>query len=211
VSAHAIELPAGRARSLRVTLPDGVAAPSAEVFGALGFLLLGLDGAAAEQVLRTVARLVALEVRGEGTVRAELVAGSEPCASAEAACGAAVSVEENAFGLVDVVDEREDYGVYRLRIAPGKAIPTHEHRRMDEWEYALTGDLALQGEPFPLGEAVRWPARFPHRWENRGDGEAVVLCIDRPRFDAADEIPVDAPVLEKCPLRFRPRFDPPSP
>jgi dihydroneopterin aldolase len=205
------DLRAGGARALRVTLPEGAVALPAEAMGALGFLLLGLDGASDDELVRTVARLVALEVAGEGVVRAELSLAGAPRASAEATCGVTAGIEESAFGRVDVVDERADYGVYRLRIAPGRAIPTHEHRRMDEWEYALTGELALQGEPFPLGEAVRWPARFPHRWENRGEGEAVVLCIDRPRFDAADEIPVDAPVLEKCPLRFRPRFDPPSP
>jgi mannose-6-phosphate isomerase-like protein (cupin superfamily) len=206
-----LDLRAGGARALRVTLPEGAMALPAEAMGALGFLLLGLDGASDDELVRTVARLVALEVAGEGVVRAELSLAGAPGAAAEATCGVPAGIEESAFGRVDVVDERADYGVYRLRIAPGRAIPTHEHRRMDEWEYALTGELALQGEPFPLGEAVRWPARFPHRWENRGEGEAVVLCIDRPRFDAADEIPVDAPVLEKCPLRFRPRFDPPSP
>ena len=207
----AFEIRSGAARVARVTMPAGAPEPGPELRGAVSFLLLGLEGASAAELARAVARLVALEARAEGLVRASVALGNAEFGEAEAPCGASAGVEESCFGRVDVVDEEAAYGVYRLRIAPGLAIPTHEHRRMDEWEYALSGELALQGEDFPLGEAVRWPARFPHRWENRGQGEAAVLCIDRPRFEAADEIQADAAVLERCPLRFRPRFDPPSP
>jgi mannose-6-phosphate isomerase-like protein (cupin superfamily) len=201
----------GEARTVVLELPPGVAPASSAILGAVSFLVDGLEGASAQDLARAIARAVALELRGEGVVRAEVSVGSGDRGDAQARCGAPPSVEESAFGAVDIVDEVEDYGVYRLRIAPGRAIPTHEHRRMDEWEYALRGELALQGEPFPIGDAVRWPTRFPHRWENRGDGEAVVLCIDRPRFDSRDEVVVDTNTLEKCPLRFRPRFAPPTP
>ena len=206
----AFEIRAGASRVASVELPEGAPEPGPELRGAVSFLLFGLDGSSASGLARAIARLVALEACAEGSVRARVTLGAHDVGEAEARCGAPAGIEESSFGRVDVVDEEDAFGVYRLRIAPGLAIPTHEHRRMDEWEYALSGDLALQGEAFPLGDAVRWPARFPHRWENRGQGEAAVLCIDRPRFEAADEVQVDAATLEKCPLRFRPRFDPPS-
>jgi len=207
----ALRLNVGGVREVELTLPESTPAPGEALLGAVSFLVHGLDGAAPEEIARAIARVVADELPGFPLVEARIMLGPGVTARAASAREAVPSVEEHPFGLVDVVDERESFGVYRLRVAPGRAIPTHEHRRMDEWEYALRGALALQGDAFPLGDAVRWPLRFAHRWENHGETEAVVLCIDRPRFDAADEILVEAASLEKCPLRFRPRFALPSP
>ena len=150
------------------------------------------------------AKLLAHELPPGVTARVSVLEHGASVATAEAVDLEPFPEESAAFGRVDIVDEGDDFGVYRLRIAPAQAIPTHEHRSMDEWEYALRGTLYLQGEPVTVGDAVRWPLRHPHRWENRGDDEAVVLCIDRPRFDASDEVIVDAATLERCPMRFRP-------
>ena len=78
--------------------------------------------------------------------------------------------------------------------APGAAIPTHVHRRMEESEMILTEGLLLQGQPATLGSARTWPLGFPHRYDNPGDEEQVILCVDRPAFIPSDEILVaDAP------------------
>jgi dihydroneopterin aldolase len=106
-------------------------------------------------------------------------------------------VEDKPWGQVDIIHEHrgvgstpQDHGglgVYRLRIAPGHAIPTHLHRVMHEAELALGPGLQLQRVPVRAGTAVQWPHGFAHRWDNPGDTEQSILCIDRPGFIHADE------------------------
>lgn len=102
-------------------------------------------------------------------------------------------VEEKPFGQVDVVYATQTCGIYRLRVAPGREIPTHEHRVMDEAELVLSDGLWLQGEPVRAGMAHVWPRRFPHRYENPSAVEQTILCIDRPAFLPEDEVEVPPP------------------
>ncbi len=211
MTTRSIAVPLGPTQRLVLEVPAGTPELPSPLLGALAFLGQGLEGASAGDLARVSVKLLAHELPPGGSAQVTVCVGDGIVASASASSAQPFPVEESAFGRVDIVDEVEDFGVYRLRIAPTRAIPTHEHRSMDEWEYALQGELLLQGEPFALGEAVRWPLRHPHRWENRGAEEAVVLCIDRPRFDAHDEVVVDAAKLERCPIHFRPHFAPQSP
>jgi mannose-6-phosphate isomerase-like protein (cupin superfamily) len=211
VSTRTVDVALSRTQRLVLAVPAETPELPPELLGAIAFLGQGLEGASPNDLARVSVKLVAHEL-APGAEAHVSVWASERCVASACASAAQPFVEEAAaFGRVDIVDEVADFGVYRLRIAPAHAIPTHEHHTMDEWEYALQGDLALQGERFALGEAVRWPLGHPHRWENLGTSEAVVLCIDRPRFDASDEILVESLTLEKCPLRFRPHVNPPSP
>lgn len=127
-----------------------------------------------------------------------------------------LEVEENSFGRVDVIHETPGCGIYRLRIAPGRSIPTHVHREMEESELVLGSGLLLQGRPVKAGSAFHWPKGFAHRYDNHQSIEQTVLCVDRPAFIPADEIEVDVPLeeLESLePVRFysrgasRPGFD----
>jgi len=102
-------------------------------------------------------------------------------------------VEENPFGRVDVIHETPACGIYRLRVAPGRSIPTHLHRKMDERELVLGAGLLLQGKPVAPGSAFHWPKELPHRYDNPSSVEQTILCVDRPAFDPADEIEVPAP------------------
>jgi mannose-6-phosphate isomerase-like protein (cupin superfamily) len=209
VTTRTLEVVVTRTQRLVLEVPAETPELPPELLGAIAFVGQGLEDAAPNDLARVSAKLLAHELAPGVEARVSVWAGDR-CVASSGALAAQPFVEEAApFGCVDIVDEVADFGVYRLRIAPAHAIPTHEHRTMDEWEYALRGDLALQGERFALGEAVRWPLRHPHRWENLGSSEAVVLCIDRPRFDASDEVVVDSPKLEKCPLRFRPNVSTP--
>src|SRR5690606_8736611 len=100
-------------------------------------------------------------------------------------------VERNPWGEVDVIHASHGCGIYRLRIAPGAAIPTHVHTEMEECELVLGPNLRVQGRPVPAGSAFRWPKDLPHRWENAGAVEATILCVDRPAFLRFDEVEVD--------------------
>lgn len=102
-------------------------------------------------------------------------------------------VETKPFGRVDVIYQTRDCGIYRLRVAPGRAIPTHEHRVMDEAELVLGNGLLLQGRPVEAGTARRWPRRVPHRYDNPSSIEQTILCVDRPSFLPDDEIEVERP------------------
>lgn len=102
-------------------------------------------------------------------------------------------VEQKPFGRVDVIFELNDCGIYRLRVAPGRVLPTHVHRIMEERELILGNQLLLQGQPVSAGSAHTWPFDWPHRYENPSSVEQTILCVDRPSFSPADEIEVPEP------------------
>lgn len=116
-----------------------------------------------------------------------------------------VVTETKSFGLVDVVFETKECGVYRERISPRTILPTHVHQHLDESELVLGDGLLLQGQPAIPGVAHTWPRGFPHRYENITDVEQSFLCIDRPAFIPTDELEVDVPVEKLTrtePIRF---------
>lgn len=102
--------------------------------------------------------------------------------------------ETKSFGLVDVVFETKECGVYRERIHPRTVLPTHVHNHLDEAELVLGDGLLLQNEPVSAGMAHVWPRGVPHRYENVTDIEQSFLCIDRPAFIPTDEVEVDVPL-----------------
>ena len=102
--------------------------------------------------------------------------------------------ESKSFGLIDVVFETKECGVYRERVHPHTVLPTHVHQHLDESELVLGDGLLLQNEPVSAGIAHTWPRGFPHRYENRTDVEQSFLCIDRPAFIPTDEVEVDVPL-----------------
>jgi dihydroneopterin aldolase len=112
-------------------------------------------------------------------------------------------VEEKPFGRVDIVFQDEHVGIYRLRVAPGRTIPTHEHRVMSESELVLGHGLLLQGRPVLAGTGFRWPKRFPHRYDNPRQIEQTVLCVDRPAFIPHDEVEVPEPTDGLAPIEGR--------
>lgn len=114
--------------------------------------------------------------------------------------------EEKPFGRVDIIFQDEHAGIYRLRIAPGRTIPVHEHRVMEEAELVLGHGLLLQGQPVPAGTGFRWPRRFPHRYDNPRDIEQTVLCVDRPAFLPDDEVEVPEPEGGLVPMEGRPYY-----
>lgn len=99
-------------------------------------------------------------------------------------------VEVKPFGTVDIVNETKDVGIYRLNVAPGRSIPLHVHRSMDEAEMVLTEGLLCQDAPAPIGSVRRWPKDAAHRYVNAGSRVATILCVDAPRFQPEDEIEV---------------------
>jgi dihydroneopterin aldolase len=98
--------------------------------------------------------------------------------------------EEKPFGTVDVVHETQDAGIYRLNVAPGREIPLHVHRRMQESEMVLGDGLLCQGAPCPPGTVHRWPLDTPHTYANPTDQWQTILCVDSPPFMEDDEIVV---------------------
>ena len=113
--------------------------------------------------------------------------------------------EPKKFGLVDVIFETRECGVYRERIFPHTVLPTHVHQQLDESELVLGDGLLLQGTKVAAGLAHTWPRGFPHRYENVTDLEQSFLCIDRPAFIPTDEVEIDVPVdklIRTEPIRF---------
>jgi dihydroneopterin aldolase len=100
----------------------------------------------------------------------------------------AYEVEEQIFGQVDIVYETQGCGLYRLRVAPGKEIPAHYHREMEEHELIIGSQLLVQGRPAKAGSARQWPHGLVHGYRNPSDMEQTILCVDRPAFIPADEI-----------------------
>lgn len=108
--------------------------------------------------------------------------------------------EQTPFGLVDVIHETRDAGIYRVSIAPGASIPQHRHKQMHEAELVLGDGLLCQNKPVPAGAAHRWPLGAAHGYSNPSDRYQSLLRVDSPRFIASDEVaaegePADVPPL----------------
>jgi len=96
--------------------------------------------------------------------------------------------EERPFGHVDVLHEGAGYGLYRLRLKPAGTAPTRLHRRGEGDELVLGTGLLLQGHLVPRGTAFPWPAGASRGYENPTATEQTLLCVDRPRLAAMDEV-----------------------
>ena len=99
--------------------------------------------------------------------------------------------EDKPFGLVEIIHETKDAGIYRLNVAPGRRIPLHVHKRMRESELVLSDGLLCQHRPTPAGAVHRWPMGAAHCYENPTDRYQSILCVDAPRFIESDEIEVE--------------------
>ncbi len=99
--------------------------------------------------------------------------------------------EDKPWGVVHVIHETRDAGIYRLDVAPHQCIPLHIHRRMRESEMVLTKGLLCQGAATPPGTVHRWPRGAKHRYDNPTDRWQSILCVDMPRFLPDDEIEVE--------------------
>ena len=112
--------------------------------------------------------------------------------------------EQSYFGPVDILYERADCGVYRLRIPAGGEIPPHQHHELEEAELILSPGLLLQELPVSPGLSHFWPKRFTHGYRNPSCEEAAVLCINRPKFCMEDERIIEDFVLhDVTPYRRR--------
>ncbi len=114
--------------------------------------------------------------------------------------------EEKPFGHVDVIHETKEAGIYRLNVAPGRAIPMHVHRVMRESEMVLGDGLLCQGVLAERGSVRRWPHDAPHTYENPSQRYQTILCVDSPAFVAADE--VEMPGAAAAEIRPEPPFIP---
>ena len=102
-----------------------------------------------------------------------------------------IAQEHKPFGVVDVIHETRDAGIYRLNVAPHRGIPLHVHELMRESEMVITDGLHCQRRPVELGTVLRWPKRAAHCYDNPSDRYQTILCVDSPRFIESDEIPVE--------------------
>jgi dihydroneopterin aldolase len=102
----------------------------------------------------------------------------------------ALVTEDAKFGHVDIVQQTQEAGIYRLNVAPGKSIPLHVHREMRESELLLSDGLLCQGEPVAEGSVFQWPLGAAHRYDNPTTRFQSILCVDAPRFIPHDEIEV---------------------
>lgn len=104
---------------------------------------------------------------------------------------AEIGHEDKPFGTVDVIHETRDAGIYRLNVAPGRGIPLHVHRVMQESEMVLGSGLLCQGRPVAAGTVHRWPHGAAHRYDNPSRRVQSILCVDSPRFMPEDEVAVE--------------------
>jgi quercetin dioxygenase-like cupin family protein len=102
-------------------------------------------------------------------------------------------VERTRFGLAHILHEDNVLGLYILELAPGCTIPPHCHRVMRETELVLDDGLLLQGRPVAAGDAFSWALGEVHTYHNPTDVPRRILCIDSPRFQQSDEMPIDPP------------------
>jgi dihydroneopterin aldolase len=175
----------------------------ARLWGEVRFLLQASRFLLLESAAEAVARLILAPPSDDaphGAIREVTVRLSKPRALAGAGMPTleihrrfdeyTYELEQKPFGKVTVLFATRGCGIYRLHVAPGGSIPTHQHQRMEESELILGAGLLLQGRPVTAGTARQWPHGFAHRYDNPTQVEQTILCVDRPAFLADDEIPV---------------------
>jgi quercetin dioxygenase-like cupin family protein len=74
----------------------------------------------------------------------------------------------------------EEITVGRCMLKPGQANPKHSHPNCSEVLVVIQGRIrhtSVGGEDVEMGpgDTISIPPRFPHRAENIGDGEAVLM------------------------------------
>lgn len=114
-------------------------------------------------------------------------------------------VEEKPFGWVDVLHEgplvrgpdvlgeRPNLAIQRIRLKAGASIPTHIHRNVSVHEMVLGGGLLLQRRPVTRGTAFHWPREFPHRYDNPTDHVQTLLRVSDPALLPGDTVEVLEP------------------
>ena len=198
LSLHLDTRPAGRTGALDASIDY------ARLCGEIRFLLQACRFKLLEEAAETICAYVLAKPTGDAKrccVDAVTLELTKPAALGDVAMPSvrvyreaseySPEVETKEFGQVDIIAEGKGYGVYRLRIAPGSAIPTHVHRVMCEHELVLGDGLLLQNEPIGAGWAHSWPFDFPHRYDNPTDTEQTILCVDKPPFIPEDEVVVE--------------------
>ncbi len=104
-----------------------------------------------------------------------------------------IETEHSNFGIVDIIHETRDAGIYRLNVAPKATIPLHLHRVMQESELVLSDGLLCQGVAAAMGSVRRWPRDVAHRYDNPTDRYQTILCVDSPPFIPTDEVEITEP------------------
>ena len=152
--------------------------------------------------LSTLARLIgcfALSgTEAEGGMKLDLTNCRRERTSVEVGAGD-FEVEITGFGTAHILHEDDALGLYILEIAPGASIPAHSHRVMREWELILDEGLLQQDQPVARGAAFAWPLGHVHAYRNPTARPLRILCVDSPRFDPSDEVPL-IPVPPLAPL-----------
>jgi dihydroneopterin aldolase len=176
----------------------------AAIAAQIGFLLRSCQFGLIETAAHTLARyLLAPPALGERRAQIERVrlrlvkpfalgATAEPSLTIERERHwAQVAQEKKPFGVVDIIHETREAGIYRLNVAPGKRIPLHHHLVMRESEMVLSEGLLCGELPVPAGAVHRWPKGAKHSYENPTERHQTILCVDSPRFIESDEIEID--------------------
>lgn len=117
--------------------------------------------------------------------------------------------QDVAFGHVDTLHEGVGYGVYRLRVKPGRSVPPQGPRVVEQSELVLGAGLLLQGSSVARGTAFHWPQGLPRRYDNPTDTEQTVLCVARPRMVLSEGLEA-GPVVEGLPVTPGHAYYPPE-
>lgn len=102
-----------------------------------------------------------------------------------------IQSEKQPFGWMDILYQTRGCGIYRLRLAPGASIQTHQHEKTVERELVLGDGLQLQGRSVRAGVGVAWELHQPHRYDNPTKSVQSILCVNRPSYLPEDQVPVE--------------------
>jgi mannose-6-phosphate isomerase-like protein (cupin superfamily) len=185
-------------------LPAGATQALAELRAGAAFIVDSAQAAVAPAALaRMIGCFFFASVAGRGHARVAVRLELGAATAAARLARPAFEVERNGFGAAHVLYEDAALGLYVLELAPGRAIPAHMHRQMQESELVLDAGLMQQGRPVMPGDAFEWPIGLVHEYRNPTGAPRRILCIDRPRFIPEDEVVVPGrpelvPVAPAC-------------
>lgn len=102
------------------------------------------------------------------------------------------ATEERPWGRFKVLDQGSDYKVKRIEVSPGKRLSFQKHaKRSEHWMIVEgTGRVTLGTHQIiaEVGHTLDVPPETPHRVENIGRGNLVLIEVQRGSYLGEDDI-----------------------
>ena len=96
------------------------------------------------------------------------------------------------WGFYEVLSDAADHKVKRITVYPGKRLSLQRHQKRSEHWYIVKGSAVMtldnRGISMQAGDSIDIPLRAPHRIQNPGTENLVLIEVQRGEYFGEDDI-----------------------